>query len=462
MQRVFSVEEIPDPFWSSPPSTTVTQPDGMSTLNRSSSEWAFQRFIQEVSAVNKSPDGVKNNDDDDDDVISVVEINDDDEDNNNNNHNNHNNMLLMKSSPKIQTSSSTSRVDDGNGVNGGPPLLPLVDDAEEYQAFLKKKLNLACAAVALQRSLDLGCGFLWTFERQTFKGKEISLKLAGVQEGKETCPKLVPLVKTQDSGVTVDNGVNISNAPPQSGLLAASKATTAQKPSAAAPVLVKPTTSGSSRELSDDDEAEGENETGNGKPTDVKRVRRMLSNRESARRSRSRKQAHITELETMVSQLRSDNSSLLKRYADISQKYNDSLVDNRILKADVETLRTKVKMSEDAVKRITGVNSPFHMMPHMSIMGVAPFNDTSADAAVPVQDGRRHLFYQPVATNNPVIPIHNLGVNNNLTGISAVRTSQQISAGVNTKMGRTASLQRVASLEHLQKRIRGGVDSDEQ
>jgi len=33
---------------------------------------------------------------------------------------------------------------------------------------------------------------------------------------------------------------------------------------------------------------------------------------------------------------------LLKRLTDVSQKYSESAVDNRVLKADVETLRAKV------------------------------------------------------------------------------------------------------------------------
>jgi len=34
---------------------------------------------------------------------------------------------------------------------------------------------------------------------------------------------------------------------------------------------------------------------------------------------------------------------LVKRLTDVNQKYTDSAVDNRVLKADVETLRAKVK-----------------------------------------------------------------------------------------------------------------------
>ena len=57
--------------------------------------------------------------------------------------------------------------------------------------------------------------------------------------------------------------------------------------------------------------------------------------------------SHLTSFEflnTQVSQLRVENSSLLKRLTDINQKYNEAAVDNRILKADVETLRAKVTL----------------------------------------------------------------------------------------------------------------------
>ena len=50
-----------------------------------------------------------------------------------------------------------------------------------------------------------------------------------------------------------------------------------------------------------------------------------------------------TNVFSQVSQLRGENSSLLKRLTDVSQKYNDAAVDNRVLKADVETLRAKAR-----------------------------------------------------------------------------------------------------------------------
>ncbi|OMO96333.1 hypothetical protein COLO4_15347 [Corchorus olitorius] len=306
-------------------------------------------------------------------------------------------------------------------------------DSEEYQAFLKSKLNLACAAVAMSRT---------------------------------------SLVKPQDSAARADSGSQ-SSSTPQMGCKATSKGAGDKDGNALVGISslpigqmksvpqVRPSTSGSSREQSDDDEVEGENETlDNMDPADAKRVRRMLSNRESARRSRRRKQAHLTELETQVSQLRVENATLVKRLTDISQKYNEAAVDNRVLKADVETLRAKVKMAEEMVKRITGLNPLFQASPEISTMGMSSFDgspsDTSTDAAVPVQDGQKHPFYQ-AATNNP-IPSHDPRVNNALADISSVENIPPTSGGstmTGSKIGRTASLQRVASLEHLQKRIRG-------
>jgi hypothetical protein len=43
-----------------------------------------------------------------------------------------------------------------------------------------------------------------------------------------------------------------------------------------------------------------------------------------------------------VAQLKVENSSLLRRLATLNQKYTDATVDNRVLKANMETLRTKV------------------------------------------------------------------------------------------------------------------------
>lgn len=116
-------------------------------------------------------------------------------------------------------------------------------------------------------------------------------------------------------------------------------------------------------------------------------------------------------------------------------------------------------MTEETVKRITGLNTMFYPMSDISSISMPSFDgspsDTSTDAAVPVQDDQNHHFHQPVSSNP--IPSVDAGVSNDLVEIPSVDNVQQqnsATAGGNKK-GRTASLQRVASLEHLQKRIRG-------
>ncbi|KAI4326531.1 hypothetical protein MLD38_031837 [Melastoma candidum] len=64
----------------------------------------------------------------------------------------------------------------------------------------------------------------------------------------------------------------------------------------------------------------------------------------------------MNELETQVGQLKVEHTTLLKRLTDMNHKYNEASIDNRILKADIETLRAKVKMAEETVKRVTGIN----------------------------------------------------------------------------------------------------------
>lgn len=416
MDSVFSVDDIADQLWSSPPPMRLSHElDSSSTtssskmMNRSSSEWAFQRFLQEATAADTTTSS-----------SSSQQIKDQTL-----------NQNLIADQPKLPMSNTASFGSEP------PPNIPI--DSDEYQAFLKKRLDLACAAFALTRA---NC--VKPHDSVSLPSEKGSLSATASQSGSQVLPKGFgqELAKVQDKDVDEPVGI-----PP---LPAVQK-----KPG----IQVRSTTSGSSGDQSDDDEAEGET-TQSTDPTDVKRVRRMLSNRESARRSRRRKQAHLTELETQVSQVRVENSSLLKRFTDISQKYNEAAVDNRVLKADVETLRAKVKMAEETVKRVTGLNPLFQAMCEISTMMMPSFTgspfDSSADAAVPEQDDPRHHYYQ--ALENSHMPNHTPGMQNGMIDIPSMENAHQNSAAEaigGNKIGRTSSMQRVASLEHLQKRMRG-------
>ncbi|KAJ0494648.1 putative transcription factor bZIP family [Helianthus annuus] len=74
---------------------------------------------------------------------------------------------------------------------------------------------------------------------------------------------------------------------------------------------------------------------------DVKKHKRMVSNRESPRRSRKRKQAHLTDLEQQVELLRGEYSDLFKQLTSASHQFKDASTNNRVLKSEVEALRAK-------------------------------------------------------------------------------------------------------------------------
>ncbi|KAK4414226.1 Light-inducible protein CP [Sesamum alatum] len=439
MDRMFQVDEMPDQLWSPhspirlsleeaeadyPSSSAVTTTAASKTMrmNRSSSEWAFQRFLQETAEPDRttttlqSPSSSRHPSQNDD----VVEIK-----------GNHHYSLVAANRNQQQP-------EEAAGVAAGPPPdIPV--DSKEYQTYLKSRLQLACAAVALT----------WA---SNGKAQESAATVYRASIPSQLESHINHKASGQDSSKLhdMDAGEPVSVSPLPAGLKKSG-------------TQVKSVTSGSSVEQSDDDEADGENEaTQNMDVADAKRMRRMLSNRESARRSRRRKQAHLTELETQGTQLKGENSSLLKRLTDITHKYNEAAVDNRVLKADVETLRAKVKMAEETVKRVTGLNPFFQAMSEISTMGMPSFvnsPDTSADAAVPVQDDLKQDYHH--APSNSHTSVGNHTIQNAMIDIAPGENAQSnaTAAVVSNKMGRTVSMHRVASLEHLQKRIRGAAGS---
>ena len=101
-----------------------------------------------------------------------------------------------------------------------------------------------------------------------------------------------------------------------------------------------------SDKASDDDLSDsegGEGEGGKGKTTDeVRRQRRMLSNRESARRSRRRKLEHVATLEGQINQHKAENLALLERLRESEARVEAVVRENAQLKAEI------VRMSEVA------------------------------------------------------------------------------------------------------------------
>lgn len=77
-------------------------------------------------------------------------------------------------------------------------------------------------------------------------------------------------------------------------------------------------------------------------PPEMKRMRRMLSNRESARRSRRRKQAHMQDLEVQNNELVEANEKLQKEMAALRSLAKEAILEKKKSQAALETLKHQV------------------------------------------------------------------------------------------------------------------------
>ncbi|XP_073057063.1 basic leucine zipper 43-like [Primulina eburnea] len=88
------------------------------------------------------------------------------------------------------------------------------------------------------------------------------------------------------------------------------------------------------------DEAEDQNQLSN--IIDERKKRRMISNRESARRSRMRKQRHLDELRSHILHLRTKHHNLIDKVNILSESHEKILHENARLKKEASDLREMV------------------------------------------------------------------------------------------------------------------------
>ncbi|TMX05155.1 hypothetical protein EJD97_002016 [Solanum chilense] len=72
---------------------------------------------------------------------------------------------------------------------------------------------------------------------------------------------------------------------------------------------------------------------------DERKQRRMISNRESARRSKMRKQRHLDELWSQVVRLRTENNNLINKLNQVSESHEKVVQENMQLKDEAYDLR---------------------------------------------------------------------------------------------------------------------------
>ncbi|XP_022144181.1 bZIP transcription factor 44-like [Momordica charantia] len=80
---------------------------------------------------------------------------------------------------------------------------------------------------------------------------------------------------------------------------------------------------------------------------DQRKRKRMQSNRESARRSRMRKQQHLDELMAQVTQLRKENAQIHSNINITSQLYMNIEAENSVLRAQMAELTQRLQSLEE-------------------------------------------------------------------------------------------------------------------
>ncbi|XVF17948.1 hypothetical protein REPUB_Repub10bG0169000 [Reevesia pubescens] len=92
---------------------------------------------------------------------------------------------------------------------------------------------------------------------------------------------------------------------------------------------------------------------------DERKRKRMLSNRESARRSRMRKQKHVDDLMGQVSQLTKDNNQILTSTNIATQLYLNVEAENSVLRAQMAELSTRLQSLNEITDFISSSNGFF-------------------------------------------------------------------------------------------------------
>ena len=78
----------------------------------------------------------------------------------------------------------------------------------------------------------------------------------------------------------------------------------------------------------------------------------MLSNRESARRSRRRKQAHLGELQEKVDALSGENERMLRQLHALHASFNGVMQRNRVVKQNTAYLRAHLVSGEPPTREV--------------------------------------------------------------------------------------------------------------
>ncbi|KAF9678270.1 hypothetical protein SADUNF_Sadunf07G0017400 [Salix dunnii] len=129
---------------------------------------------------------------------------------------------------------------------------------------------------------------------------------------------------------------------------------------------------------------------------DTRKRKRMLSNRESARRSRMKKQKHLDDLMGQLGQLSKENNEILTRMNVTSQLYMKIEAENSILRAQMAELSHRLNSLNEIIEHVNFSSSTFERREDSAAPGAVgqlgddffmnPWNNANFHLNQPVMD----------------------------------------------------------------------------
>ncbi|CAA6665589.1 unnamed protein product [Spirodela intermedia] len=103
----------------------------------------------------------------------------------------------------------------------------------------------------------------------------------------------------------------------------------------------------------------------------------MVSNRESARRSRLRKQRHLDDLAAQVAQLRKENNQILTSYNVITQQILAIDSENSVLRTQTMELSHRLQSLNEILLHMNGLAAVDHPSQNLDGFFVNPWSSIS-------------------------------------------------------------------------------------
>ncbi|KAK2990253.1 hypothetical protein RJ640_014705 [Escallonia rubra] len=90
---------------------------------------------------------------------------------------------------------------------------------------------------------------------------------------------------------------------------------------------------------------------------DEKKRRRMVSNRESARRSRMKRERHTKDLNDQVMRFMNDRKEIVQKINEVGQRHGAIEAENRILRVQREELSKRLESAEIVASYVVGTST---------------------------------------------------------------------------------------------------------